>query len=180
LDIRLLAFPALCDTYATYTTFALITRICDIRAPQAPQARIFPRLMQHSHATLASPIIHCHEEFTPLHPLDVTQSLEYHVRALPLFKRECSRASRAYSALFTRIDTSLSHCCSHLHISQAVVTIISPSCYCVCMHQSHFAQSAILPRFLAPTAPYASAFPALSAPSLHQSRLITIASDTLA
>ncbi|KAG2743664.1 hypothetical protein P692DRAFT_20878492 [Suillus brevipes Sb2] len=101
-DIRLFAFPALCDTYATYATFTLITRIRDIRAPQAPKARMFPRLMQHSHATLASSAIYCHHEFASLRHLEESLSLTYRIRALPLHKRECSRASRAYVALFTR------------------------------------------------------------------------------
>ncbi|KAG2737669.1 hypothetical protein P692DRAFT_20883335 [Suillus brevipes Sb2] len=106
LDIRLFTFPALCDAYATYATYALITHI---RAPQAPQARIFPRLTHHSHATLASSsIIHCHHEFASLHPFEVAPVLDTaftHFR----FKRECSRASRAYVALSTRLDMSPSH-----------------------------------------------------------------------
>jgi hypothetical protein len=102
---------------ATYATFALITRIRDIRAPQAPKARMFPRLTQHIHAILTSSIIHCHHEFTPLHPLEVTLSLEYRIRALPLFKRECSRASRAYSAFFTRHKTRRSRIIAVVSIS---------------------------------------------------------------
>ncbi|KAG2739425.1 hypothetical protein P692DRAFT_20881771 [Suillus brevipes Sb2] len=90
-------------------------------------------------------------------------------------------ALRAPMSPYSRAsDTLLSHHCNHPHIIQAVVTIISPSLHCVRMHQSRFAQSAILPRFHAPMAPYACAFPALSAPSLRQSRIITFTSDTLA
>jgi hypothetical protein len=95
-------------TNATYATSALITRI---RTPQAPQARMFLRLMHNIHATLASSAVHCHHEFASLHALEVTLSLAYCICALPLFKRECSRASRAYSALFTR----------HRHITLALL-----------------------------------------------------------
>ncbi|KAG2739494.1 hypothetical protein P692DRAFT_20881675 [Suillus brevipes Sb2] len=152
LDIRFFAFPALCDAYATYATYALITHI---HAPQAPQARLFPRLMQHIHAILASPVIYCHHEFASLHHLEVALSLDTafaHFRFssanVPALRAPIAPSSRA-------IDTSLSHCCSRLHIIQAVVTITSQSFYCVCTHQSRFTQSAILPRFHAPMAPYA-------------------------
>jgi hypothetical protein len=148
------------------------------------QARMFPRFARlcrliHTpgHVTLASSAVHCHHEFTPLHRLEVTPSLDTafaHFRFssanIPALRAPMSPCSRA-------IDTSLSPHCNHLHIIQAIITIISPSCYCVCMHQSRFAQSATIPRFHAPMTPYACAFPA---PSLHQSRLITFASDTLA
>ncbi|KAG2739942.1 hypothetical protein P692DRAFT_20881641 [Suillus brevipes Sb2] len=130
---------------------------------------MFPRLKRHSHATLASPTIHCHEQFALFHPLEVTLSLEYH------------RLIHAHRHItLALLQSSPYHSGSHLHIIQAVITITSPSLHCVCMHQSHFAQSATLPRFHAPMTPYACAFPAPSAPSLHQSRLITFASDTLA
>jgi hypothetical protein len=94
---------------ATPTRHRDIRAITHIRAPQAPQARMFPRLMHDIHATLASSAVHCHHEFTSLHALEVTLSLAYRIRALPLFKRECSRASRAYVALSTRLDMSPSH-----------------------------------------------------------------------
>jgi hypothetical protein len=141
---------------------------------------MFPRLMQHSHATLASSVTYCHHEFMPLHPLEVAPSLDtafVHFRFssanVPTLRAPTSPYSRA-------IDMSLSPHCNHLHTIQPVAIITSPSLQCVCMHQSHFAHSAILPCFLTPTAPYACAFPTLSAPSLCQSCLTTFASDTLA
>jgi len=145
------SFPALCDAYATYATVA---RLAPYHAPQAPEARTFPRLTRHSHAILTASVNYCHHQFAPSCRPKELFSLEYQVRALSLRKAQCSRASRAYVALFTHLDTSLSH--------QAVITIISLSFCYVCMHQSHFAQSAVLPRFHTPMAPYACAFPRLA------------------
>jgi hypothetical protein len=136
--------------------------------------------MQHIHAILASPVIYCHHEFASLHHLEVAPSLNTtfaHFR----FSSANVPALRAPMSPYSRAsDTLLLHHCNHLHTIQPVTITISPSVYCVCTHQSHFAQSATLPRFHAPIAPYASAFPALNAPSLHQSRLTTFAPDTLA
>jgi hypothetical protein len=132
------------------------------------------------HATLASSTIHCHEQFALLHPLEVAPSLN---TAFAHFRFSSANvpALRAPIAPYSRaIDTSLSPHCSHLHIIQAVITITSPS-FLLCLHiPESLRASTTLPRFHAPMAPYTCAFPALSAPSLHQSRLTTFAPDTLA
>jgi hypothetical protein len=106
------SFPALCDAYATYATVA---RLAPYHAPQAPLARTFPRLARHSRIILTASAIYCHHQFAPSCRPKELPSLEYQVHALPLRKAQCSRASRAYVALFTRLDTSPSHHCNHHH-----------------------------------------------------------------
>jgi hypothetical protein len=160
--IASLSFPALCDAYTTYAT---VTRLAPYHAPQAPQARIFPRLTRHSRVILTASVIYCHHQFTHSHHPEELPSVEYQVRALPLRKAQCSRASRAYVALFTRLDTSPSHHCSHhhYHASFRQLSASYPQAFVVftCTRVT-FAQSAILPRFHAPMAPYTCAFPRLS------------------
>ncbi|KAG1756922.1 hypothetical protein EDD22DRAFT_957298 [Suillus occidentalis] len=73
-----------------------------IYTPQAPQARTFPRLTRHSRAILTASAIYCHHQFAPSCRPKELPSLEYQVRALSLRKAQCSRASCAYVALFTR------------------------------------------------------------------------------
>jgi hypothetical protein len=144
------------------------------------QARIFPRLMQHIHAILASPVIYCHHEFASLHHLEVAPSLDTAFAHFRFISANVPALRAPMTPCSCALDMSLTHHCSHLHIIQAVITITSPS-FLLCLHIPELLRaSATLPRFHAPMAPYASAFPALSAPSLHQSRLITFASDTLA
>jgi hypothetical protein len=86
-----------------------------IHAPQAPQARTFLRLTRHSCIILTASVNYCHHQFTPSHHPEELPSVEYQVRALLLGKAQCSRASRAYVALFTCLDTSPWHHCSHHH-----------------------------------------------------------------
>jgi hypothetical protein len=91
--------PALCNAYATYATVA---HLAPYHTPQAPEARTFPCLTRHSHAIHTSSAVYCHHQFTPSRHPEGLFSLESHVHALPLRKAQCSHASRAYVALFTR------------------------------------------------------------------------------
>jgi hypothetical protein len=116
LDIIAQSPPCHSLHYATPTQHTRQSRaLRHIHAPQAPQARTFPRLTRHSCVILTASVNYCHHQFTPSRHPEGLFSLESHVRALPLRKAQRSRASRAYVALFTRLDTSPSHHCSHHH-----------------------------------------------------------------
>ncbi|KAG1855668.1 hypothetical protein DFJ58DRAFT_727485 [Suillus subalutaceus] len=88
---------------------------------------------------------------------------------------------RAPMTPYSRAYTHHSRLIAVISISFRQLSPSHPQAFdCVCTHQSHFAHSAVLPRFHAPMTPYACASPAPSAPLFCQSRLITFASDTLA
>jgi hypothetical protein len=141
LDIIAHSLPHCSLHYATPTRHT--RQLCasrHIHAPQAPLARTFPRLTRHSRVILTASVNYCHHQFTPSCRPKELFSLEYQVRALPLRKAQCSRASRAYVALFTRHRhvTLASLQSSPLpRIIQAVVSIISTTFCRVHMHQSH-------------------------------------------
>jgi hypothetical protein len=111
--------------------------------------------------------------------------LKSHHRSIPR-----SRTSASQARMFLRFARLYRLIHTHRHITLASLQSSpyhSGSCHhhfpalLLCLHTPESLRaSATLLHFLAPTAPYACAFPALSPPSLHQSHLITDASDTLA
>jgi hypothetical protein len=124
--------------------------------------------MQHIHAILASPVIYCHHEFASLRHLEESLSLAYRIRALPLHKRECSRASRAYVALSTRLDMSPSHHQQSIVMSSLHHYILLKSHHRLIPHsRTSASQARMFPRF-------ARLCRLIHAPQTRRSRIIAI------
>jgi hypothetical protein len=122
----------LCDiaTYALLRTSAHLRRL-KREYSRASCSTVTP----HSHHQLFIAITSSHHYMLlKLHYCSHTTFAHFRFTSanVPALRAPMSPCSRA-------IDTSLSPHCNHLHIIQAVVTIISPSLYCVCTHQSRFA-----------------------------------------